>query len=278
MSFRWTPEHTQLFQSEGFVHIRGLFTPAEAAEYRREAHDLLKRLGQRAESNATWNSVATGKTVIKDCHDVQNHSAAFTRMLVDPRLTAAMVGCIGPNVQLHHTKMFIKPPEIGSPFPMHQDHPYFPHARHTMTAAILHFDDAPIARGCVRVVPKSHKLGPLVPHNLRDFSLSPTEYPIDKAFPVEAKAGDAVIFNYLVIHGSGVNVSDEARTTVLVQFRDPTDEPLLHVHESRGQGLMLAGVDPNAGRTKVLVDDPEFLFPNSIPDALLPPGRKRVTV
>ena len=155
-----------------------------------------------------------------------------------------MQDVVGPNIQLHHTKMFIKPPEKGSPFPMHQDYPYFPHERNTMSGAIIHFDDAPIEKGCLRVVPGSHKLGPIAPANSRDYSLSMEKYPIESAHPCEAEAGNVILFNYLTIHGSGVNVSKEARTTVLIQFRDPVDKPLSKGHESRGQGMMLAGLDP----------------------------------
>ena len=62
-----------------------------------------------------------------------------------------------------------------------------------------------------------------------------------------AKAGDAIFFSYLTVHASGVNTSDEARTTWLVQFRDPADPPLTDAHSfSLGQGMMLAGVDPTA--------------------------------
>ena len=67
-----------------------------------------------------------------------------------------------------------------------------------------------------------------------------------KATPCPAKAGDALFFSYLTIHGSGVNVSSEARTTVLVQMRDPTDPPTVETHVSRGQGMMLRGIDPLA--------------------------------
>jgi ectoine hydroxylase-related dioxygenase (phytanoyl-CoA dioxygenase family) len=56
-----------------------------------------------------------------------------------------------------------------------------------------------------------------------------------------AKAGDVVFFSYLTIHGSGVNVSDEARTTLLVQMRDAADQPLDEVGGEPGQGLMLRG-------------------------------------
>jgi hypothetical protein len=54
-----------------------------------------------------------------------------------------------------------------------------------------------------------------------------------------------LFFSYLTIHGSGINTSDESRTTLLVQMRDPLDPPTIRAHESRGQGLMLRGIDPS---------------------------------
>jgi len=66
------------------------------------------------------------------------------------------------------------------------------------------------------------------------------------AAPCPARAGDVLFFSYLTIHGSGLNTSKEARTTLLVQMRDPEDPPTAKVHESRGQGMMLRGVDPIA--------------------------------
>jgi phytanoyl-CoA hydroxylase len=41
-----------------------------------------------------------------------------------------------------------------------------------------------------------------------------------------------------------VNVSDEARTTLLIQLRDPADVQTNDRHASRGQSMMLAGIDP----------------------------------
>jgi ectoine hydroxylase-related dioxygenase (phytanoyl-CoA dioxygenase family) len=247
MSLGLTPDQQRFYAENGFILLKGVFTKPEMAAMRREMHQLAERLaGHRGAWDPTWPSVRTGKTEIKHCHDVQFHSAATTRLITDPRLTAPLQSLIGPNIQLHHTKMFIKPPEKGSPFPMHQDYYYFPHERHTMMAAIIHFDDAPVAKGCVRVVPGSHKLGPLQPDgDNHDNSLPHERFPIDKATPCEAEAGDVLLFNYMTIHGSGVNVSDEARTTLLVQVRDPLDLPTVRSHESRGQGMMLAGIDPN---------------------------------
>ena len=235
-----TPEQRAAYTEDGFLLLRGLIDPAEAAALRAEVHAIAARQGP---TNATWASVAGGGTALEHSHDIQYRSAAFARLLVDDRLTSVFTALVGPNVQLHHNKMFIKPPERGSPFPMHQDFGYFPHRGTSMTAAILHLDDAPDAKGCVRVYPGSHKLGPL-PAIGTDHVVDPTRFPLAGATPVEARAGDLLVFNYLTVHGSGLNVSDEPRTTWLVQIRDPEDEPLEERHASRGQGMMLAGIDP----------------------------------
>lgn len=241
-------EQRAFYEKNGYLLVKGLLSQAEAAVYRQECHELAARLSAQRNIDATWGSARQNggaTTSILHCHDVQFQAAAFTRLLSDERLTevaAMLIG--GPNVQLHHNKMFIKPPEKGSPFPMHQDEPFFPHARHSMIAAIFHFDDAPLEKGCVRVVPGSHKLGPL-PHIAEGgWHLPFEQYPLESALPCDARAGDVLFFSYLTIHGSGVNTSSEARTTWLVQMRDPSDPPTLKTHESRGQGTMLRGIDP----------------------------------
>jgi phytanoyl-CoA hydroxylase len=243
-----TVDQKNFYRDNGFLLIKGLLGKAEAELYRRECHELLERLRAIRETDATWGSARmnpTGGTVLHHCHDVQFYSAAFSSLLVDERLSEAASELMGsPNVQLHHNKMFIKPPEKGSPFPMHQDHPFFPHERHSMMAAIFHFDDAPIEKGCLRVVPGSHKLGPIEHVQEGGWHLPFDRYPLESSTACPAEAGDVLLFSYLTIHGSGVNSSNEARTTLLVQMRDPSDPPTNDEHRSRGQGMMLRGVDP----------------------------------
>ena len=142
--------------------------------------------------------------------------------------------------QLHHTKLFIKPPEKGSPFPMHQDHPFFPHERHSMIAAIIHFDNAPEEKGCLRVMPGTHMLGPLEHDPEGSWHLPFEQYPLEASVVLPAEAGDVLFFSYLTVHGSGINVSDEARTTLLVQMRDAEDRQISGGREA-GDGLMLRG-------------------------------------
>ncbi len=247
-----TQEQIDFYRENGYLLVKGVFSKEEAAAFRREAHALIERLQATRNVEATWESakeVTATKTSLLHCHDVQFQSAALTSLLVNDRLTAIAADVMDtPNVQLHHNKLFIKPPEKGSPFPMHQDQPFFPHDNDSMIAAIIHFDDAPLAKGCVRVVPGSHKLG-AIPHVKEGgWHLPLDQYPLESSVPCEAEAGDVLLFSYLTIHGSGVNTSDEARTTLLVQMRDPLDPPSVLTHLSRGQGMMLRGVDPSAGK------------------------------
>jgi phytanoyl-CoA hydroxylase len=242
------------FRDNGYLVCRGVFDEADVAALRRGVDAVISAAaGTRFDMNHTWSAARDGdddlhEVVLKGFHDLQYHAAVFTRAVAHPRLVDALTQVIGPNVQLHHTKMLVKPPEKGAPFPMHQDYPYFPHTRHTVTAASVHLDDATEENGCLRVVPGSHKLGPLEaigPSHVVDSA----KYPIEEGLALPAGAGDVVLFNYLTIHGSGVNASDRPRRNVLFQYRDPEDEPILRDdgrenHVNWGQGLMVAGENP----------------------------------
>ncbi|HEY8456119.1 MAG TPA: phytanoyl-CoA dioxygenase family protein [Actinopolymorphaceae bacterium] len=242
--------YVDAYEESGYVLVKGLLSKSEAAEYREECHALVERLNR--DVDPTWGSAREltmgQQTMLRHCHDVQFYSAAFSKLIIDPRFTDIAAALMKtPNVQLHHTKMFVKPPEKGSPFPMHQDYPYFPHAKHSVAAAIFHFDDAPLAKGCVRVVPGSHKNGPIEHESEGGFHLPFEKWPLESSVPCEAEAGDVLFFSYLTVHGSGINTTSEPRTTVLVQFRDPTDPPTVDRHtQSLGQGMMLRGIDPTS--------------------------------
>ncbi len=249
---RLTDEEIVFYKKNGYVLVKGVFNRTEAELFREETHTLAHRLMSVLDPSVCsegWTSGAKVTDLRRElihCHNVQFHSAILARLIIDSRLTDRAADIIGPNIQLHHTKMFIKPPERGAPFPMHQDYSYFPHKNHTMVAATIHFDDAPIEKGCIRVVPGSFKNGPYN-HIHEGGSHLPTEqYSIDESTPCPAEAGDVLFFSYLTIHGSGLNTTNQPRTTLLVQMRDPLDRPMGLQHLSRGQGMMLRGVDPKA--------------------------------
>lgn len=233
------------YERDGYLLVRGVFDAAEVQAMRDAIARILETVeGTAADRNHRWSGVDESLQ-LKGFHDLQYHDAVFTRMAAHPRIVEALTDLIGPNVQLHHSKMLVKPPEQGAPFPMHQDYPYFPHARHSVLAASVHLDETDEENGCLHVIPGSHKLGPLE----ADGDAHTVDYPLESGTACPASPGDVLFFNYLTIHGSGVNASDRTRRNVLFQYRDPADVPILNSdgnedHVDWGMGLMVAGSNP----------------------------------
>jgi len=232
------------YREHGYVLVRNVFDEREAEEMRGAIDRILESVASTEHDRShTWAGVDQSLQ-LKGFHDLTYHDGVFTRMVAHPRLVAVLAQLIGPNVQLHHTKMLVKPPEQGAPFPMHQDYPYFPHERHSVVAASVHLDDTDEENGCLHVVPGSHRLGPL--EALGDAKT--VDYPLGSGVACAAAAGDVLFFNYLTIHGSRVNRSARTRRNVLFEYRDPADPPLLRdgveEHVDWGAGTIVAGSNP----------------------------------
>lgn len=238
----------EFYKDNGYLLVRNVFSADEVMEMREALERIIQKAARsKFDRNSAWQGDyippdELKKLVLKGFHDVHFHEAAFTKAIIHPNMVAVLTRLIGPNVQVHHSKMLVKPPEKGAAFPMHQDYPYFPHANHTMLAASIHLDDADLENGCLRVIPGSHKEGPLA--HVGAHYLNHKEYPISMGTTCEAKAGDVLFFNYLTIHGSDVNRSSRPRRNVLFQYKDPTDPPTKDTHVNWGQGLMVSGENP----------------------------------
>ena len=162
--------------------------------------------------------LGSASTVILHTHNVQRFSAAWLHALLDDGFLDVVEAILGPDIVLHHTKLFQKPPEKGSPFPVHQDWGYFPTEKDTMIAGVIHVSEATDEMGCLRVYPGSHRLGRVHGTQGQQESEFLAKYPLEKATPLEARAGDAVFFHYFTLHGSMPNRSKKVRKTVLGQF------------------------------------------------------------
>lgn len=243
-------EHeAEQYRSKGYVMVKGVFTKQEVEDMRAAVDGIIRRASDTGhERNTAWQgdylpADQLKKLVVRGLHDVHYHDSAFMKAIVHPNMVAVLTKLIGPNVQLHHSKMLVKPPENGAVFPMHQDYPYFPHANHSMVAASVHLDDADEQNGCLHIIEGSNQKG-ILPHIGR-FYLDAKEYPIEMGVPCPAEAGDVLFFNYLTIHGSKANYSNRTRRNVLLQYRDANDMPTVDKHINWGQGLMVSGVNEN---------------------------------
>lgn len=216
------------FQEHGYAVARGVFLDEQLAELQRDFDRIVHQLiasGENIEARWTGPEMeAHQQTSVLHTHNVQQYSAVWLQALLSDRFLDAAEAILGPDIVLHHTKLFQKPAEKGAPFPMHQDWSYFPTLKDTMMAAVIHVSAATEEMGCLRVYPGSHKLGRIKDSHGQSEHEMLQRYPIQDATPLEAEPGDVVFFHYLTIHGSMPNRSDHVRKTVLVQMHAGDDD------------------------------------------------------
>jgi phytanoyl-CoA hydroxylase len=219
----------EFYKENGYYIARGVYAPEEVRELEVDFDRIVQQLKSGNEdANARWGGAAMEKakdTVVVHTHNVQRYSAVWLRALLQVKFLEAAQAILGPNVILHHTKLFQKPAEKGAPFPMHQDWEYFPTVLDTMMAGIIHVSRADDQMGCFRVFPGSHKLGRIKGSFGQDETTTFADrFPLEKSVALEAQPGDVVFFHYFLVHGSKPNTSSEVRKTVLVQMHSGEDK------------------------------------------------------
>jgi ectoine hydroxylase-related dioxygenase (phytanoyl-CoA dioxygenase family) len=239
------------FARDGYYLAKGVFTKAETDELESDFDRIVNQILASGEVvNARWSGpemerVANSSMVVLHTHNVQQYSAAWAKALYDPRYLEFATGILGPDVVLHHSKLFQKPSETGAPFPMHQDWSYFPTEKDSMIAAVIHVSKATDEMGCLRVYPGSHLKGRMEESSGQNRMLE--QFPLEGATPIEAEPGDVLYFHYFTVHGSMPNRSSDVRKTVLVQMHagdDKVEEGNLHPNER----LVLSGWNHHATR------------------------------
>ena len=161
----------ETYRRQGYLLLPGLLGAAELAELSAEYDALFQRKRREAgRLEAVWAgdwrgeaSTSTSGGSVLSIHNLQLHSAAFTRLLLHPGLGASCRQLMGAgSVVLHHTKAHLKPAGEGAPFPTHQDYHYFPYQHHSMMAVFVHLDHTDPTNGGLGVFPGSHLQGPQV--------------------------------------------------------------------------------------------------------------------
>ena len=242
------------FAENGYYFARGVYSPSEVAELEGEFDRIVGQLQRSGEEiNARWGGeqmkkLGAEQTQVVHTHNVQVFSAAWHRAMMQEKFLAVATAILGPDVVLHHSKLFQKPPEKGAPFPMHQDWSYFPTVKDTMIAAIVHVSRATDEMGCLRVYPGSHRLGRVSNTSGQVSSEVLDQHPLEKATVLEAEAGDVLFFSYFTLHGSMPNRSKQTRKTVLVQMH-AGDDAVEAGNQHPNARLVLSGWNHHAGRS-----------------------------
>jgi len=137
---------TAFFRQNGYVGFADLLTGDEIAELR-----------------AAADGAAYSGDKLTIINDVIFSIPTFERFVRDKRLWGTAAALIGHPIELYNSKLNAKPlvSETGGEVGWHQDFPFHPHTNYDSLAGIVHIDPEGEDAGPLKVMPGSHKLGPL---------------------------------------------------------------------------------------------------------------------
>jgi hypothetical protein len=234
--------HERALKRDGFVVIRGLAAPEDLL-WLRELCDRSFPLDRRLEAivpteaerdwrdrmapGAGWR-ISMNEAPPEDRGDLEERLAPYweaiaSELLVDHRAIL--------------TTLLSKENNDDSVLPLHQDPTFVDERRYRAVTVWIALDEisAPLDNGPLCVIPGSHRAGDeprgtgTVPRYLADLDRL-----WEAADPVDVAAGDAVIWESHLIHGSPANRSPHARRAVTA-IMVPRGVPLLHVVTDRAE-------------------------------------------
>ncbi len=213
---------------QGFVVIRGLFTPQDmdvaGAEFDRLFNDpnILREDSLRS---ASRRSLLTNK-VLDRLDPIIDLSPTLRRLTVDPRLLAAVENVLGEAALLFKDKAIMKPPGAYG-YGVHQDYTNWqelPVPPQFLLSALVAIDGANAANGALEVYPGLHEKHLRPPEKPSDIfnpsaGLVAPELLADiEPVMTELDPGDVVLFSSLAPHFSGPNQSDRKRRTLFLSY------------------------------------------------------------
>lgn len=230
-------EQKAFFEEEGYLVVENLLSEDELAACREEIERLhrlsaeLESAGDPASSRFQREPYAEGANrpdglpVLRKIENTREFSPFFRDLSVHPNLLRVLGGLLGPDLLLFRSTLMLKPAFHGSAHAPHQDSAYWPIDPPALVTVSVALNDATTENGCFNVIPHSHKWG------LKDWGLIAQAQDAEMAYengPKEArpvdmplKAGSALFFHSLMVHGSGPNKSPHPRNTALYAYFPP---------------------------------------------------------
>src|SRR5687768_7210788 len=198
------------YEELGFLYSIPILSPAEVRHYRTQVEQTCAAIGGRV------TRLDGPHLYFRWAWELSTH----------PRVLDCMEQLIGPNILLKSTRLFYKFGQSASFVGWHQDgitervdQPFVP-------AIWLGLTEATAENGCLRVVPRSHRLG-LVPHadrpnpnNLTTQGLT-AQVDIDSPHDIVMREGEMSLHHPLILHASNPNESAESRVGFSATYSTP---------------------------------------------------------
>src|ERR1700677_1505122 len=118
-------EDVDHFWAQGYLRVPDVYAPDEVDELADDLDLLIDRWAGSKPWTGPWREALLDhdmaeKIELRGLHDLRYYSAAWARATSNATLAGVLRSLLGPEVELHHTTMHVKPPERGQPFPLHQ--------------------------------------------------------------------------------------------------------------------------------------------------------------
>jgi ectoine hydroxylase-related dioxygenase (phytanoyl-CoA dioxygenase family) len=216
-----TDETIDTYHRQGFVHIPGVISPDEVAEFRAAALDVAQRLKDRSNTAGKGDKV---ERIFLQLVNVWQEDETMKRLTLHPNVAAIARRLAGVPLRLWHDHILIKAPHNNAATEFHQDKPYWPHANSTHPlSAWIALVDVPVERGCMTFIPGSHTRTSLAAQDLTDahdlFAKCP-DLIWEQRVTVPLRAGDCTFHHALCAHMATPNMTDEPRVAHVVIFMD----------------------------------------------------------
>jgi phytanoyl-CoA hydroxylase len=230
-----TPEQVQHYRTEGYVVVESLFGEADLTKI----DSTIRELTARAVSGEEMSQILElepeaidGQRVPRRIFSPYDQHDAFRDLAHDARILDRIESLIGPNFNLQHSKLNMKPAKVGSVVDWHQDLAYFPHTNDDLVTTLIYLDDATQENGCLQVLPRHHHH--YFDHTDRDgrFAGMIREDLSDGRFgrpvPLAAPAGSVIFMHCITPHSSLPNRSSRARRTLIYEYRAADSYPIYY--------------------------------------------------
>ncbi len=254
-----TDQQLEQYHREGYVVLRALFHAEEMREVDRAIRELTeKALGGKTDMNKILElepEAVDGQRVPRRIYNPCVQHRAFFDLATAPKLLDCIEELIGPNIGMHHSKLNMKPPKVGSVVDWHQDLSYFPHTNNDLVSTLVYLDDADEGNGCLQVLPRHHHH--FFQHYLQDGSFAGmiTEEIADgrygRPISLDAPAGSVILMHCMTPHSSLPNRSARGRRTLIFEYRAADAYSIYNGDQSvqfEAIAMMLRGKRPHYAR------------------------------
>ena len=112
------------FNAKGFALEKGVFSSNNISALETEFDRIVAQLQFSGEHiNARWGSgliqhIENSDSEVIHTHNIQSYSSIMLEMIQHEKLLNLSESLMGPDIILHHTKLFLKPQKKGSSFPL----------------------------------------------------------------------------------------------------------------------------------------------------------------